>query len=121
MIRLVRQGQRILRVPVDIISSPSYSRDIAAALRELIDGRAPCGLYHVANQGSASLYDLMVEISRELALNVVVEKASSKEYPSVGRKNIYTPIASEKLKPLRPWQEAVKEFCGRVRNKKDHS
>jgi dTDP-4-dehydrorhamnose reductase len=53
----------------------------------------------------------MEEILRNLNLKVKLERASHKDFPSLGIKNTYTPIRSKKIAPLRDWREAVKDYC----------
>lgn len=111
MLQRIREGQKVLDISADIVSSPSYSKDIAREIKKIIEEMTPFGLYHIANNGAASLYDLMKEIVQNLSLDVEVRKASYKDFSYIGIKNTYTPIRSGKIAPLRPWQEAVKEYC----------
>ncbi len=117
MLKRIEDGQKTLRIAGDIISSPSYSRDIARRLRTIIEDGEPFGLYHVANEGKASLYDLMKEVVRCLGLEVTIERGFSKDFPSVGAKNTNTPIRSEKIQGLRPWKDAVAEYCSNLKRK----
>ncbi|HHT9159541.1 MAG TPA: SDR family oxidoreductase [Candidatus Brocadiaceae bacterium] len=114
MLLRVKEGNKILRISDDIIGSPTYSKDVAREVRRLIDNRYPFGLYHVANEGKASLYDLMKDIAEKLNIDVKVKKASYKDFPFLGIKNTDTPIKSERISSLRPWQEAVKEYCAKT-------
>ncbi len=114
MLQRVKGGERVLRISDDIISSPSYSRDIAREVKRILEEPLPSGLYHIANKGMASLYDLMSEIAKNLKIDVTVERASYRDFPYLGRKNTFTPIRSEKVAGLRPWQEAVIEYCKNI-------
>jgi dTDP-4-dehydrorhamnose reductase len=100
-----------LRVAADIVSSPSYSLDIAWRLRELLLGGAQYGTYHLANAGMASLHELLTEITANFMPGAVVEQASYRDFPFVGRKNLCTPLGSVRTAALRPWQEAVADYC----------
>ncbi len=115
MLQKIREGAGLLRISGDIIASPTYNLDVAREIKRIIEAGTPPGLYHVVNEGRASLYELMREITALLQLDVKIEKASYKDFPSIGRKNTCTPIRSNKLKPLRPWQEAIREYCGRLK------
>lgn len=112
LVRLRTDGR--IRVASDIVSSPSYSLDIAARVRELLRGGAPPGTYHLANQGKASLYELMTEIAANLLPVAVVEKGSYLDFPFVGRKNLNTPLGSVRIGSLRPWREAARDYCRRL-------
>ena len=115
MLKKIKSGQKVLKIADDIISSPSYSQDIAREARRIVETKLPFGLYHIGNKGRASLFDLMQEIVRNLGLDVRVEHCSYKDFPFIGVKNTCTPLESQKLKPLRPWQEAVKEYCSHIK------
>lgn len=115
MLQKVREGAKTLKISDDVILSPTYSRDVALEVRRILENLLPFGLYHIANEGMASLYDLMSETVRNLDINVEVKKASYKDFPFVGRKNTYTPIKSEKIASLRFWKEAVREYCNELK------
>jgi len=117
MLERTKKGQSHLRISDDIISSPTYSRDVAAKIKDIIEKKIPYGIYHLTNKGKASLYELMREIAENLKLDIILKPASHKEFPSVGVKNTCTPIASEKIETLRPWKEAVKSYCNNIKNK----
>lgn len=111
----------VLRIADDIICSPCYSRDVAEAVRTLIQAGHPYGMYHLANEGKASLYELMKEVVTMLELDAVVEKASYKDFPTRGRKNTSTPITTKKFKPLRSWRLALKEYCQWFKRVAEHA
>jgi dTDP-4-dehydrorhamnose reductase len=115
MLARLRAGTGAIHVAVDIVSSPSYSLDLAVAVQGLLQGRAPYGTYHLANEGVASLYDLMVAIAADLIPEAVVKRASWQDFPVVGRKNLQTPLRSNKIQSLRPWRDAVQAYCRELR------
>lgn len=115
MLQRVKNGQSELKVSNDITSSPTYTKDVAREIKKIVEGEMLYGLYHIANEGKASLYQLMKEVTNNLDLPVKVEKASFKDFPYLGIKNTNTPIISEKIKSLRPWKEAVKEYCDNLK------
>ena len=111
MLKAVREGKKELRVVDDVISSPSYSVDIAEQIMQVLESELPFGLYHLSNAGQGSLFDLMEGIVVRLSLPVTISKTSFTEFPSNGKKNTHTPLRSEKIAPLRPWQEALTAYC----------
>lgn len=111
MIENALAGAPLLRVAHDVVSTPSYSLDVAARIRAMLEQGTPPGLYHVANQGPASLFELVKTAVALLGLPTVVEPVPASSFPSAGRRSKYTPLASEKIAPLRPWQEALADFC----------
>lgn len=111
MLQKIKEGDKVLRIADDIVSSPSYSKDVAKEIKRIIESSLPYGLYHTINDGRATLFELFSEIVKDLNLEVKVEKASYKDFSYVGTKNTNTPIKSEKIKTLRPWKEAVKDYA----------
>ncbi len=115
MLLKVKKGERSLNISSDIVSSPTYSDDVAKEIKMIMEASYPFGIYHIANEGMASLYELMVEIVKNAYPEIVVKEASYKDFPFVGIKNTYTPIKSNKVASLRPWREAVKEYCNNLK------
>ena len=111
MLQRVDNGQEVLRIASDVYSCPTYSLDIAEEIKNMLQNNAPYGLYHLANQGTASLYELMLALKQNLQFKTSVEPASCMDFPSIGSKNLRTPMASEKRQPLRSWQEALSTYC----------
>ena len=111
MIDRARGGAAELRIATDIVTTPTYSVDVATTINKALrDGLAP-GLYHIANVGKASLYDLISATVALLGLPTQVHPASHADFPSPVPKALYTPLAQTVLPPLRPWREALTAYC----------
>lgn len=111
MLAKIRAGATTLRIADDIRITPSYSVDVASKVIELLTEGAPGGLYHLANSGTTTLHTFLKEIVTGLGLDVLLEKGSCDDFPSLGRKNRCTPLCTTKITPLRSWQEAVADYC----------
>lgn len=111
MLQKIMDGEKVLSVSSDIISSPSYSLDIARKVKQIIDLKLTFGLYHIANEGIASLHNVIEEIVINCNFDVEIKKASYKDFPHIGVKNTCTMIKSCKIDSLRNWREAIKEYC----------
>lgn len=118
MLKKVDERVKLLRISGDIISSPTYSMDVALKLRSFLKDNEQYGLYHVANEGQASLFEIMKNIAGYLRMDVVIEEASYRDFPFIGIKNTFTPLKSVKTKPLRPWKEALDDYCLEIKNAK---
>jgi len=89
MLRLGRERPEI-RVVTDQIGSPTWAKDIAAAITQLIPLLTPemVGTYHYTNSGVASWYDFAVAIleeAYELGFGLQVQRIipiSTIEYPT---------------------------------------
>lgn len=106
MLELART-QETLSVTANIITSPTYSVDAAARIKEILDNNYPPGIYHIVNAGQCSWYEFALEIFRQKGFKVKVEpKTEEAEVAGVTRP-LYSALTSRKLKPLRPWPEAI--------------
>jgi len=110
----IPNGEKVLRIAGDIIVSPTHSEYVAERLESILNYEY--GLYHVANLGQASLYDLMEYLSRCLNLEIFIERCSYKDFPHIGAKNTFTPLASVKHKHSNYWTVAVEKYCERIDN-----
>lgn len=111
MIDRARAGETEFRIADDIVTSPTWTADVADTLARVLDERPAYGLYHIANGDQASLFDLFSEVVRLLDLDVRVERASFRDFPGMGAKNTVTPLSMSGLRPLRSWQDALADYC----------
>ncbi len=120
MLARLRQGETELQISDDIVTSPSFSEDIAHAIKNIVGSGMRYGLYHLANAGQATLFDLIRELVHHINSSAIVTRCSHTAFPSKGMKNTYTPIRSIKLSPMRSWQAAFTEYCHSICNEVNH-
>jgi dTDP-4-dehydrorhamnose reductase len=103
-----------LSVVNDQIGSPTYTRDLARAIRDLVlkDAR---GIVHITNQGICSWFDFACEILLQSGRNSVpVLPISTDQSARPARRPNYSALSPSSLHAyglrLRPWQEALKAF-----------
>ena len=113
MIDRAEGGEAELRIADDIVTSPTYALDAAHMVRAVLKGEFPPGLYHLANHGQASLYELIGEMMANLGLRTRIHRASYRGFPSLAEKNTITPLRSGKLEPMRSWRDAAAAYCAR--------
>ena len=94
------------------LGSPTYSRDLAAAIRRLVD-EAEHGTYHLTNQGACSRFEWAREI---------LDLAGQPQYPvrptdtylrraRVPRRAVLANLRAKALGiELRPWQEGLRDY-----------
>ncbi|MGN7613677.1 SDR family oxidoreductase, partial [Magnetococcales bacterium HHB-1] len=107
----MKTSQEALYISEDVWCSPSYSLDIAKRALKLLEQKAATGIYHLYNQGYVSLFELVQTLAEIIQCPTIIHRASQKDFPSLSLKNQYTQLTSEKISPLRPWQEALQTFC----------
>lgn len=121
MLGLALSGRQELLVSSDVVVSPSYSRDVAAGVRDVLSSGLAPGVYHLANEGSVSLYELTSRAVRLLDLPTVVRPVSHTYFPGKVRRSLRTPIRSVKIPPLRPWSLALEEYCRELSRERESS
>lgn len=111
-----------VRAVADKFSSPGYTLDIADALRALMIGEAPGGIYHVCNSGVCSwqqwaqqALDAAAAAGVPLRTRSVEPIALADIKAMVARRPVHTPMSCARIeallgRPMRPWQEAVEAY-----------
>lgn len=113
MIRIAREG-RPIRVVNDQMLTPTYTWDLAEAIRRLISTEA-YGVYHVTNSGACSWYEFASRIFTRLDLTPELIPITSAEWGARARRPPYSVLATEKLTKagggeLRVWTEALDAY-----------
>ncbi len=116
-----RKGR--LQVVADEVGNPTYAPDVAGAIAQLIQtGRY--GIYHLVNQGHASRYDWAVELLRLAGRSQIpVTPISRADWPRPAPPPAHAVLVNQAAAALgirlRPWQEALAEFVGRMQPEED--
>lgn len=105
-----KQGKTDLNLVHEEFSSPTYSEDAAQLTRRLFEEKYPYGIYHGANSGSGSWYDLAKKIFEIKGLTVNITPTLSKDYPRPAARPLHSILLNTKLPPQRSWQEALAEY-----------
>lgn len=117
MIRLAGENKE-MRVVNDQFGSPTYAKDLAKKVRELIESQKPYGIYHVTNSGSCSWYKFALKIFELADLKPNIKPVKSEEFPTPAKRPTYSILINTKLSLLRPWKEALMDYLietGRVK------
>lgn len=111
--------QRLLRgeeVPVfvDRTVSPSYTADIAAATRALVDSDAAPGLYHCVNSGAARWDQIAAHAAEVLMRPLRIKPLTLESAALVARRPRYCALSNDKLASagitMPTWQEALRRY-----------
>jgi len=113
MLRLARERDE-LRVVNDQIFSPTYCRDAARKIAQLI-ATDYYGIFHISGQGQCSWYEFSAAIIELAGLKTTVTPITSDQYPQQARRPRFSVLDNYHLRLLgmddmRPWQEALKEY-----------
>jgi len=129
------KSEKVLKVVDDQVGSPTYTKDLARAIHELIDKifvqrtaysvqrnstqyavrSTQYGTYHVSNAGSISWYNYAKEILRLSGSRTKVMPISSKELDRPAKRPEMSVLDNSKFVKftgykMRNWQKALKEY-----------
>ena len=108
MLRVGRERDS-LKVKADEYIAPTYARDLAAGIAEIIEeGRY--GTYHVTNSGSCSWYEFAAEIFRLAEIEVEVTPVPGSEYPLPAPRPANGVLSCIGSPVLRHWSEALRDY-----------
>lgn len=107
MLRLGKEREEV-RVVADQIGTPTWSKDIAQAIAQLIPLLKPelSGIYHYTNSGVASWYDFAVAIfkeARQLNYDLKIQRIvpiTTQEYPTPARRPAFSVLDCRKINDL---------------------
>ena len=94
----------------DEINNLTYAPDLAAGTCSLLEAAPPSGIYHLTNTGGASWYECASEIFRIAGRNVTTIPVPATRFPRKAQRPAKALLRNTKLPPLRPWQDALREF-----------
>jgi len=103
--------------PVRVVSdqkvNPTYARELAMRAVDLA-GDGMSGIVHVVGGGCCSWYEFAAEILEAAGVSAAVEPVASADYPTRARRPLNGCLASERVGPLRPWREALRDWARAV-------
>lgn len=113
ILRLAREKGE-LRVVNDQIFSPTYTKDAAQKIVQLI-ATEYYGIFHLTNRGHCSWYEFSVAIVGMAGLGTPVVPITSDQYPMKAKRPHFSVLDNYHLKLLglddmRPWQEALEDY-----------
>jgi dTDP-4-dehydrorhamnose reductase len=113
IVRKLRAGEEVT-VFTDRTVSPSYAPDIAAAVRALLEGDAPAGLYHCVNAGHATWDGIAREAAAILGVEARLKPITLDGLALAAPRPKYCAMNPAKLAaagaPMRAWQDALRAW-----------
>lgn len=119
MIRLMGERDEI-SVIADQIGSPTYARDLAKAILDVIQHEKwEKGIYHFSNEGAISWYDFAVSIRDLQGLDCKINAIPTTQYPTPAKRPKYSLLEKSKIKEVYgvsvpDWLDSLKEMLIRV-------
>lgn len=117
MMRLGKEKPE-LGVIFDQIGTPTYARDLAAAIFTAINKGIVAGIYHFSNEGTVSWYDFTKAIHRIAGITTChVRPLHTAEYPTPANRPHYSVLDKTKIKQtydmeIPHWEDSLHECIG---------
>ena len=127
MLRLGKEREE-LKVVVDQVGSPTWAKDIATAITQLlINADNPAGIYNFTNSGVASWFDLTKAIFEEAKISGIPLKIqrvipiTTAEYPTPAVRPAYSVLSGQKISQqlgyIPPyWRDSLKAMLNQLFN-----
>ncbi|NCQ94932.1 MAG: dTDP-4-dehydrorhamnose reductase [Microcystis wesenbergii Mw_QC_S_20081001_S30D] len=127
MLRLGKEREE-LKVVVDQVGSPTWAKDIATAITQLlINVDNPAGIYNFTNSGVASWFDLTKAIFEEAKISGIPLKIqrvipiTTAEYPTPAVRPAYSVLSGQKISQqlgyIPPyWRDSLKAMLNQLFN-----
>ncbi|MBN1662097.1 MAG: dTDP-4-dehydrorhamnose reductase [Deltaproteobacteria bacterium] len=112
--------EKKLDVVDDQIGSPTYTKDLSAAVQLLIEGNH-AGIFHCTNRGNCSWYDFAVKIIQTAQItDAAINPMKTDKLARPAMRPLYSVLSNRKLsdatgKIMRPWQIALADYIDNVR------
>jgi len=104
-----------LKVVFDQVGSPTYARDLARHILEILPGAVSVnkfGIYHYSNEGVCSWYDFALEILKHSGSGCKVSPVRTDQYPTRSPRPFYSVLDKSKIKKdfgikIPHWKESL--------------
>lgn len=118
ILEMARRGE-VLRVASDQVGCPTFSRDLAGAVRMLLEAGAR-GTVHFSSEGETSWFGLARHVLQRCGLPTEeLFAAKTRDLPYPAPRPAYGVLSKEKYRAItgvspRPWEEAVGEYLDMI-------
>lgn len=90
--------------------APTYAPDLALAVFNLLDDRAPYGIYHLTNSGACTWFEFGAEIFKLTGSKIIASPVPASAFPRPAKRPRTSQLLNTKRPQLRSWQNALEEF-----------
>ncbi|MBL0308170.1 MAG: dTDP-4-dehydrorhamnose reductase [Bacteroidetes bacterium] len=110
-----------LNIIYDQIGSPTYARDLAAAVLHIInDKKWKSGIYNYSNEGVASWYDFAIAIRDLAGFNTIINPIETSQYPTPAIRPKFSLLNKAKIKQtfdlqIPYWRDSLAECIALIK------
>jgi dTDP-4-dehydrorhamnose reductase len=119
MLRLARE-QSELKIVRDEVLTPTFTEDLAAQIRRMIEARPDHGVYHATNEGQCSWLDFATEIFRASGTPIALEGITSSQWGAPAKRPANSVLENAALKSaginvFPDWGDALARYLAKRR------
>ena len=121
ILRLAHEKE-VLGVVADQIGTPTYARDLARTILQIIAKGIRPGIFHFTNEGTCSWYDFAYAIVRFAGIDrCQIKPLLTANYPTPAQRPHYSLLDKTKIKEvygidIAHWTESLKDCLNRLQN-----
>lgn len=116
MMRIARE-KGVLRVISDQVGTPTYSRDLARTILEILPEAIKIKgteIFHYSNTGKTNWYEFAVAITTIAGIECSVTPITTAEYPTAAKRPQYSILSKQKITEtfgitIPEWQDSLRE------------
>lgn len=117
MLRLSRE-QTELKIVRDEVLTPTFTEDLAAQVRRMIEARPDPGIYHATNEGQCSWLDFATEIFRVVGTPIALEGITSSQWGAPAKRPANSVLENAALKSagvnvFADWGDALARYLSK--------
>lgn len=113
MIKKAKSSEDI-KVVDDMIMSPTYTKDAADMIKNIIEEKLPFGTYHVSNSGRCSWYEFARAIFDITEMEANLSPTKTVILQTKAKRPMFSPLASTMLKKygleMESWEDALRSY-----------
>lgn len=113
MLKLAKEKDQ-LEVVNEELSCFTYTKDLAQAVRKLIDANYGYGIYHLVNSGPVTWYQAAIELFKQAGVKIKIVPVKSDKFPRPAKRPNNSVLLNTKLEPLRDWKMALQEYLNNI-------
>ncbi len=106
--QLIKPETREINAVNDQVGAPTFGKDLIAAIKELIE-KDSRGIYHLANTGVVSRFDVAKKIAELVRPGIKVNSVPSSFFNLDAKRTANEAMAS-RFDLMRPWDQAIEDY-----------
>jgi dTDP-4-dehydrorhamnose reductase len=103
----------VLEVIDEEMSCFTYTPDLAAATKKLLESEKGYGIYHITNVGRATWYEAAVALFKVAGINIEIKPVAASQFPRPAKRPACSVLINTKFDMQRSWEDALREYLGK--------